>query len=141
MTRRHGKLSTFLHRLPFCFSVTTIHCIALLCLFFHLLVSCVSHFRRWQCFMRALDIHRMSSAERNMLPDDPANNFLGYTISTSGRSYSQKAHRTPSYNKYATEGIYPRRILIAVNSQVSHSTSQATSHSVDLLCSCTAVIH
>jgi hypothetical protein len=56
-----------------------------------------------------------------MLPDDPANNFLGYSISTSDRSCNNNkaARHVRTYNKYATEGIHPRRILLVIESQVN----------------------
>lgn len=52
-----------------------------------------------------------------MQPDDPANNFLGYRISTLGWSDCY-AGRPRCHKKYATGGIHPRRVLLVVESQV-----------------------
>jgi hypothetical protein len=54
----------------------------------------------------------------DMVPDDPANNFLGYSISTTGRLVATHARR---YKKYATRSVYTRRVLLVVDSQVRQS--------------------
>ena len=97
--------------------------------------------RRWQSLFRVLDIHPKSSEYRNMLPDDPANNFLGYSISTSDRSCNNNkaARHARTYNKYATEGIHPRKILLVIESQVN--TTHSLPHSTITHCLClTAVL-
>lgn len=81
-------------------------------------VYCVAGGRRWQCLARKLDEKKQHDSTARILPDDPANNFLGYRISTLGWG-ATLAGRPRCHKKYATADIHSRRVLLVVVSQVS----------------------
>jgi hypothetical protein len=74
--------------------------------------------RRWQSLTRRLRTG-LSSVDIDVYPEDAANNFLGYNMSTGVSSTRKRC-----FKKYATDDIHPRRVLLVVAAQVGLYVSE-----------------